>query len=70
MIDEKILRLLDSKLEHIFLFIEESKELSKPQKEAIKICIEKKFRLPMIKNPGLHDKHIDTRYYDFIENIA
>lgn len=70
MIDEKILRSLDSKLEHNFLSIEESKELNRPQNDAIKICIENKFRLPMIRNPGLDDKHIDTRYYDFIREYC
>lgn len=70
MIDEKILHSLDSKLEHIFLSIEESKEINRPQKEAIKTFIENKFRLPMVKNSGLDDKHIDTRYYDFIREYC
>ncbi|KAL6130701.1 hypothetical protein ACLB2K_069080 [Fragaria x ananassa] len=52
MIDEKILHSLDSKLEHIFVSIEESEELNRPQKEARKICKENKFILPAIKNPG------------------
>ncbi|KAL6124432.1 hypothetical protein ACLB2K_076944 [Fragaria x ananassa] len=69
MIDERILHSLDSKLEHIFVSIEESEELNRPQKEAIKICIENKF-LPVIKNPGNYDKLIDTRYYNFIREYC
>ncbi|XP_020578757.1 uncharacterized protein LOC110023608 [Phalaenopsis equestris] len=47
------------------------KEISLPQEEAIKICIDNKSAIALAKNPVFHDrsKHIDMRYHYIRECI-